>query len=234
MHTPTTPITTDEWFEKWMELYKKRTVKAGTVDTYTALYKSQIHPAIGHIALASVTQEQLQTLINNQYDQGYASNTIQLTRAVLSGMLGKANSCSIIASKPSDGLILPRAAAKKEVHALTKEEQQTLLHYCTGTPIEGPIKLALYTGMRGGEICGLQWQDVDFDANAIHIRHTLKSAKGIRYYLDTPKTSSSIRDIPLIGKAITLLENTPNKSNTFVFQINGDPITKGQLAFCET
>lgn len=225
-------ITTDQWFEKWMELYKRRTVKNGTVDTYKALYKSQIKPAVGSCPLSALEQEQLQSLLNSQFDRGYSANTLQLTRAILSSLLGKAAACRLIEENPAENLIIPRFTEKTgaKAKALTREESALLLEYCQGSPIENLVKFALCTGMRGGEICALRWEDIDCEARQIHIRHTLKSAKGVRCYLDTPKTTSSLRDIPLTDSVLSLLPEVPSGSLAdFVFTISGDPIIKGQL-----
>lgn len=57
------------------------------------------------------------------------------------------------------------------------------------------FKIALVTGMRKGEILGLQWDDVDFKTNTIHVRNSLAYTKDLGYYLKEPKTKNSIRQI---------------------------------------
>ena len=56
--------------------------------------------------------------------------------------------------------------------------------------------MALSTGMRSGELRGLQWKDVDFTNRIIHVTGTLVNMEG-RYFIDTPKTRTSKRDIPM-------------------------------------
>jgi len=57
------------------------------------------------------------------------------------------------------------------------------------------IKLALLTGMRKGEILALQWDNVDFATNTIHIQHSLSYTKEYGYHLKEPKTKGSIRKV---------------------------------------
>ena len=56
------------------------------------------------------------------------------------------------------------------------------------------IMTLLYTGMRSGECLGLQWADIDFNNNLIHIRHSCADCGG-KHWLDSPKTKNSIRTI---------------------------------------
>lgn len=63
------------------------------------------------------------------------------------------------------------------------------------------IQIALYTGMREGEICGLRWMDVDLDQGIIHVRNVV-ARNGGKLYEKAPKTKSSKRDIPF-GEDLT-------------------------------
>lgn len=70
------------------------------------------------------------------------------------------------------------------------------------------LELTLLTGMRNGEIRALQWQDIDFDKRIIHVNSTLKYIpKGEpKYMFDTPKSQSSIREIPMLDNVYTILK----------------------------
>ena len=70
------------------------------------------------------------------------------------------------------------------------------------------LELTLLTGMRNGEIKALQWQDIDFDKRIIHVNSTLKYIpKGEpKYMFDTPKSQSSIREIPMLDNVYTILK----------------------------
>ncbi|WP_313135069.1 site-specific integrase [Anaerocolumna sp.] len=67
------------------------------------------------------------------------------------------------------------------------------------------IKLLLYTGMRSGELLGLQWEDIDFNTKTIHICHTLSDVGG-KHFLTTPKTKNSKRYIAMSSTVEDLLK----------------------------
>ena len=64
------------------------------------------------------------------------------------------------------------------------------------------LKFILLTGVRNGEMCGLKWSDIDFDKKVVHIRRNRLYSKQFGYYEKTPKTKTSVRDIPLTAALI--------------------------------
>ena len=85
-----------------------------------------------------------------------------------------------------DGLILrnvteavkaPRPE-KKEVRPLSPEQARTLLEVVKGDRLEALYMLAITTGMRQGELLGLKWEDVDFEAGTLQVRRTLSTHVG--------------------------------------------------------
>ena len=91
------------------------------------------------------------------------------------------------------------------------------------------IFICLSTGMRIGEICGLRWQDVDVDDGVIMVRHTLQRIyildEGERHteiILDTPKTSNSIRDIPMSSELLRIMKQFNKVVNDDYFVISND------------
>ena len=81
-------------------------------------------------------------------------------------------------------------------------EVNELFFHLEGHPLELPIKLGAFYGLRRSEILGLKWSDIDFTANTITIRHTVTSCnvdgKHIEVAADTTKTKSSMRTLPLV------------------------------------
>lgn len=88
---------------------------------------------------------------------------------------------------------------------MTVEEQRIFLEYAKDSYLNDLFILALATGMRSGELRGLQWQDVDSKNKIIHVKITLVYVNK-DYLLDTPKTPTSRRDIPLIDNAVAILK----------------------------
>ena len=115
-------------------------------------------------------------------------------------------------------------AGGKEIRIMSKEDFRKLdACLSEGTdPFTFGILLCMYTGIRVGELCGLKWEDIDFEDCKIYIRRTVTRVKNLdmtieegkrecprtRLNIGTPKTSTSIREIPLpdrlqsMGKAL--------------------------------
>ena len=118
--------------------------------------------------------------------------------------------------------------SKKTQRVMTLEETKIFLEVSRGRFYFPLFVLALETGMRIGELAGLQWDDVDFEKKIIHVRHSLccfpKSGKQI-FEMHEPKTTSGARDIPLTSKAFYALKEQylkkQNMLNKGLFPLDG-------------
>lgn len=236
-------ITFEDWFTEWINTYKRNTVKQGTIDSYKKHYSAYLKNQLGKMRLADIRAEHIQRLLNDMSDKGYADDTITLTCATLSGVFKQAYKNELIQKNPFLLVTRPKGKEKKERVVFTKEQQALYMQYAEQSYLCNLFKLAIYTGMRNGELSGLLWQDVDFKNKIIHIRHTLIPCEGGGWRNDTPKTKTSLRDIPMIGKAYDILKrqqkeyrammgNTTKIGNDdFVFSVAGEPISRKRITF---
>ncbi len=110
----------------------------------------------------------------------------------------------IISKNPCKAIILPKDA-KKEVRFLNIEEQNRLIMASKGYRLGIVTQLAIWTGMRLGEVLGLKWEDVDFNNRTLSVKRTINRLKNYddiaetktKIVIDTPKTKNAIRTIPL-------------------------------------
>lgn len=198
-------ITVDDWFHTWIEEYKKPTVKQGTVGVYEDTYDSYIKKPFGKKKLKDLRPEQIQNLYNTLNTKGFSRNTIELVSVVLSGMYKQAFKNQKIRVNPVPLATLPKMTERKERRVLSKEEQQIFLDIAKPHQYYYVFELALSTGMRSGELRGLEWKDIDFQNKIIHVRGTLVQNR-YGFYKDTPKTQSSYRDIPMLNNVYNLLK----------------------------
>lgn len=131
---------------------------------------------------------------------------------VLSGMFRQAEKNGIIKKNPVPLASLPRANIEKERRDLSKEEQKIFLEYCKKFPSGDLFEMALSTGMRSGELRGLQWKDVDFTNKTIHVVGTLVNMDS-SYFIDMPKTRTSKRDIPMLDNVYEILKQRRKEQN---------------------
>ena len=105
--------------------------------------------------------------------------------------------------------VKPPKAQKHEAEYLDEDETAKLLDklQVAPQPFRTAMQLLLFTGMRRGEMCGLEWSDVDIERNIIHIRRNVLYTQENGVYEDTPKTKSSVRDVKISEHVITLLKH---------------------------
>lgn len=227
-------ITLDEWFNTWIENYKINQVKRGTCYNYQKQYAYYVQKKLGNKPLAEIRGEHIQKLFNDMAMEGYSKATIDLLKAVLSGMFKQAFKNGLIERDPVKLTDLPRKTKKKRVrHALTREQQALFMEYSHGSYLHIFFSVMLRTGMRCGEMQGLKYSDIDKKAGVIHVRRTLKQ-ENKDFYEDTPKTQTSARDIPLTDDLRILLEAQRNfwgfkveKMDRYLFcNANGGPLSQ--------
>lgn len=199
-----TKIKVNDWFESWLKEYKAASVKYGTLSGYRRVYKSYIADEIGKRRLPEVRPEHIQKIYNDLSKAGYSHKTISLSAIVLNGMFKQAFKNQMIVRNPVELASIPRnTKKKKEISVMTKEEQKIFLQYAKESAYCRIYTVALGTGLRVGEIRALEWSDIDYKNNVIHVTGTLKYSKDRGYFKDLPKTNTSFRDVPMIPEVVT-------------------------------
>lgn len=234
-------ITFSEWFDEWIDTYKRSVVKAGTIDGYKKHFRAYLKEPLGNMRLTDIRAEHLQKLLNKMAKDGYSDNTIDLCSCILSGTFKQAYKNELIPKNPFLLITKPKGKAKKERVVFTKEQQEIYMEYAERSYLCNLFQLAICTGMRNAELGGLLWSDVDFKNRVIHVRHNLVTTQENGTIIDTPKTKTSERDIPMIDKAYMILKRQEKEyreahgsvrkivNNDFVFSVFGDPISKKRI-----
>lgn len=201
-------ITVDSWFHTWMEEYKKNSVKYGTYKTYMEEYELHIQKQLGKKRLADIRSEHVQRLLNGMTDK-YSRSTISLVKIILNSMFKQACKNRLILSNPVENTTMPKEKKMKKIRVFTVEEQKLFLKYAEDSIYYALYIVGLGTGMRSGELRALLWDDIDFEKKRIFVNGTLKYiAKGgeEKYRIDTPKTESSRREIPMLDNVYLILK----------------------------
>ena len=201
-------ITLNDWFETWMEEYKKNRIKRGTYENYKKNFYGIIKRRfnLGNVQLTDIRGEHVQKLYNDLVKEGYALSTIKIVSAVLNGCMQQALRNGLIERNPVKLAELPRQTEKTRREAMTREQQAIFMEYAKESYLYNFYAVMLRTGMRNGEMRGLKYTDIDKKKNVIRVQRTLKYIEGEGYFEDTPKTRTSKRDIPLTAATLQLLE----------------------------
>ncbi len=199
--------TVDEWYERWIENSKRGIVSDNTCKNYRNRYLINIKPVLGKLCLSDVKPDMCQRVLNIMEAEDYSYGTMNQTRITMHALFDGAVLSDYLQKNPVNKSVKCRVKDVEERRVLSVEEQQTFLEYAKDTMYFNAYKLVLLTGLRSGEVSGLQWKYVDFEKRELHVRHTmLFDKKKGGFYLGKPKTKRSIRTIPLNEAAIQVLK----------------------------
>ena len=193
-----------QFLDKWLAASAKPSVKVRTYEGYESIVRVRVAPRIGKKQLAKLTPLDLQALYTELADAGLSARSIGHTHRVLHRALGQAVKWNILARNPCDGTTVPRPQ-RAEMKVLTPEQVRAFLAAMVDHPAHALYTLAVTSGMRAGELLGLQWGDVDLDAGHLTIRRALQQQNSAGLVFVTPKTTKSRRRILLSQRAIDAL-----------------------------
>ena len=94
-----TDVTVEEWFASWMDIYKRPSVKEGTLRAYRRHYSAYIKAPIGKVKMKNITGLQLQMLLNDMSERNFSTETISVVACILSCMFKQAKNCLLYTSR---------------------------------------------------------------------------------------------------------------------------------------
>ena len=199
-------ITFDAWFTEWMGTYRGNTVKDSTANLYWNTYNRYIKPEFGKKQLKSLKPEQIQKFTNRMAGK-YSETVAGQANYLLYDCLQQAANLRIIAVNPMQNTVVPKFRESEKKRAVSAEQEKIFLKATESSKYYPVYRMASLSGMRIGEILGLQWDCVSFDNETITVRRTMTYISHRGLFLDTPKSKSSNRTIPMAkgGKLWTLL-----------------------------
>lgn len=191
-----TDILFSDYMREWIA--SERSIAVTTRENYSGFINNQLVPYFAEkkIKLCDLSREDIQEFIDWKLaSSGVCRNTLNRYQAIIQKGLNAAKKRRMIAENPVEDIILP-AGHKHIAKAYTDEQAAALLSASRGHRIEPVIVIALFTGMRRGEILGLRWQDIDLERKSLHVCNSLAKVKG--GVIDKePKTENSNREIQL-------------------------------------
>lgn len=233
-------MTYGEYVTNW--LANRNNISEQTRATNEGHLRNHILPVLGHIPLQKVGPEHIEELIRSLKDKGLASGTIKKIYNLVQTSFRAALKREYIARNPFDYLDdgdKPKVE-KKKIDYWTKEEvKQFLSSFEEGDRYRIIFVLAIYTGMRRGEILGLRWKDINFETGQISISQILafkgklkdgaKTSAGNRSIAMSPYVMSELKKHRLIierEKRWRINQNEEYEDNDLVVcQPNGKPMS---------
>lgn len=174
-----------------------------TIDHYRLILKQHIGPLLGTRVVSTVTGLEVQEWIQTTKANGIGARTLQVSFTLLNRLFEWGKTLRVMVHNPCDGIRRP-SAKRETIQPFSTDEIRKLL---TGTKTDrlySMYLLAITTGMRQGELFGLQWDDIDWKAKTITISRQAKDYRG-RVELKAPKTAAGIRTISVAPQAMEAL-----------------------------
>jgi integrase len=152
-----------------------------------------------------VTSAHVRGLYREKLEDGHSPRTVQYIHVTLHKALKQAVDDGLIPRNATEA-VRPPQVRKEEIRPLTAEQVKMLFEAGRGDRLESLYILAVHTGLRKGELLGLKWGDVDFEAGTLQARRMLTTAKG-GPMLRAPKTKGSRRTVKLSPAALETLSS---------------------------
>ncbi|MEI5993910.1 tyrosine-type recombinase/integrase [Candidatus Enterococcus mansonii] len=191
-----------DWTQYWLETFVRPKVKGSTYASYKNKMDVHVLPKIGTIKLQKLQRTDIDFLLK-QMNQTLKASSIRSIISVFKNCMSKAVSLNLLRENPCVGLELPKTK-RKTVQALSINDQAKLVKEISTSQKFFSIMLALQTGLRIGEICGLKWEDIDFETDTLWVNRTIlriqtedESGKKTEIIEVTPKSNYSQRKIPI-------------------------------------
>ena len=218
------PILIKEVITQWLNS-SKSIHKGATEVRYEYLIEKHIIPELGDVPLSSVTSSLLTNFMNRKLEHGSLNSKGTLSPSYVRSIMSVV--VSVLQYAVNEGMCQPLninlqkpCIDKRDLEVLSAFDQNrlesALIHNIDETKLG--ILISLNTGLRIGEVCALSWDDIDFERQIFHIRSTVARVKSMdsgvnsKLIIDKPKTKSSLRDIPIPSKLLTILVSMKKQS----------------------
>lgn len=215
-----------EFTEIWKRDYGSKELAPSTYKRYCRMLETRLLPYFGHFYINKIKPTDIMKfydllekdtqLVRKKGNNGsktkkpLSGKTILEHHRLLRAMLHKAVYWQLIVANPAERVQPPKARKSKR-RSYDDEQTKILLENLEQLSIEDTkykvaIILTVFTGVRLGELMGLEWQDVDFKNGIISINRSSQYLSDMGVFTKVPKTESSIREIAIPDFIISLLE----------------------------
>ena len=226
-------MTLGEWLNRWLTEYKAGTVRPGTLKSYRCYIEYYIKPQLGDKQISLISQQDIQRMYRRlktegrihehpEMDHQLSDSMVRHIHSTLHAALKDAVQAHVIPRNPTEGTTAPKPNYKPK-RILTRAELDAFLAVVEQDEVwRDFFQTELMTGLRRGEICGLQWSDFDGDAGTLKVCRTLHSQRKGEYTVGETKTNQGMRTIILPHSVTDILRR--RKADAISQWIFPDPV----------
>lgn len=222
-------LTVADLFAEWHRSILHR-VKESTVANYTMKADKHILPAFGEQIVSNLTANNIYNFIAEKQKAGFSPRYIA-DIVILMKTIFKYAVRTYQIFNPLDGITLPKKKSP-EIQLLDESEQKTLQQYIGEHQNRSTLgtALSMSTGLRIGELCPLQWKDLDLEKRIISVTKTMQriqcstATTKTKLIITDPKSESSRRQIPIPGCMMSFLLKFKGNPNEYILTGTEKPI----------
>jgi integrase len=209
-----------EFSARWFETYVRANNKSSEQRSKRIILRRHLEPWFGEIVLARIKPSEIEMYKSFKLSQGLSSKTINNHLAVLGKCLRTAVEWEVI-------MVMPKMKTLRTppppFDVLTPNEARRLLSDATRPMWRDMVRVALRTGMRRGELCALDWSDIDVASGLITVRRRV-----YRGEVDSPK-NNRIHYIPMTDDLRVLFASAPGRRGYIFPRTTGLPVAESTM-----
>lgn len=215
-----------EWLMQWLANYVMPNYKPRTCERYRSMVEQHIIPHLGEYEMSELSPfiaQQFVTHLTNKGNlkngKGLAANTINSVITVIQQSMNTAHLMGFVDRYDMNNIKRPKIQ-EKPVESFSVSEQKKIEQAVRADKREKMmgIIICLYTGLRIGELMALQWDAIDLPKRQIHVFRSCHDGKDQNNktcrIIETPKTASSNRVIPIAKQLVPILKDMKKRSNS--------------------
>jgi integrase len=164
-------LTVGAYLHRWLDAVKG-SVRDRTWERHEQVVRLHLKPIIGNVRLDRLNALQVQAVYGQKLDGGLSPRSVEIIHATLHKALKQAVKWTLIPRNIAASATPPHPN-RREITPLSQEQARTLLEAARGDRLEALYVLALTTGMRQGELLGLQWKEVDLDGGTLRVNRSI-------------------------------------------------------------
>lgn len=216
-------MTFESFISEWKSKYAKKHLAAKTLENYMYTLNNYLIPEFGHVRLDEMKTIHIVNYLHSLEHEGsrkddkqgsLSASSILYHYRVLRNVFSRAVEWGVVKSNPLEKVTRPKVSQER-TNVYTQEEVHQLFQLLQGEPIHQQliVTLALTSGLRRGELLGLQWEDIDLNTGTIEVQHSLQHITGEGFQLKTTKTKSSVRSVVIPAFVVDQLKTYRHKKN---------------------
>lgn len=218
------------WLDEWLRT-KRLSVKESTYIRYRNTIENHIKPELGKYPICKISTSLMEQFVSHKLQcgrkdckGGLSPKSMSDIMVIIKESFKYAQFHGIIVICNFDRISFKRNTQKMRVLSLLEEQRLLSVLFKDFDRYKLGVFICLYTGIRIGELCALQWKNISLSENVIKIEHTmqrlqstdLNTLQKTRIIVTDPKSYAALRTIPLPEFVIDVIKPFVGSPNTYV------------------